>query len=194
MECTFPNLCQPDETVLEWYDLNAVYAKFKLTPFSAFYRDMKTAVRCIHRYTRSCWSFDRHRHFDKMFRNTARMVHELCTNEHYQTGNFPPETFFFSALGLIVNVIFYSLLKTFCLYVDRSYRSHCLSEEIHQGYGKIAIQRARTVSWSNLKKKERSIRWKNQKSVLVSYVILEAIISTSLNNWKSKLWLNLLLS
>lgn len=93
---------------------------------------------------------------------------------------------FFFALGLIVNVIFYSLLKTFCLYVDRSYRSHCLSQEIHQGYGKIAIQRARTVSWSNLKKKERSIRWKNQKSVLVSYVILEAIISTSLNNWKSK--------
>ncbi|GJQ72044.1 hypothetical protein Trydic_g3145 [Trypoxylus dichotomus] len=47
--------------------------------------DMKKAVRCIHHYTRSCWSFERHRHFDKMFRNTARMIHELCTNEHYQT-------------------------------------------------------------------------------------------------------------
>lgn len=47
--------------------------------------DMRKAVRCIHHYTRSCWSFDRHRHFDKMFRNTARMIHELCTNEHYQT-------------------------------------------------------------------------------------------------------------
>ncbi|XP_022916989.1 uncharacterized protein [Onthophagus taurus] len=46
--------------------------------------NLKKAIRCIHRYTRSCWPLDRHRHFQKLFSDPNHMIHDLCSNGTYQ--------------------------------------------------------------------------------------------------------------
>lgn len=51
-----------------------------------FSSDLKEAIRCIHKFSRHCMNFDQRRHFQKLFRGTGQMVHELCQTGPYQEG------------------------------------------------------------------------------------------------------------
>lgn len=46
--------------------------------------DLRSALRCIHEYTRMCMSLDRRRHFKKLFHGTQVVVQDLCNNGSFQ--------------------------------------------------------------------------------------------------------------
>lgn len=51
-----------------------------------FCSDLKEAIRCIHGFSRHCMHYDQRKHFQKLFRGTGQMVHELCRMGPYQEG------------------------------------------------------------------------------------------------------------
>lgn len=112
-----------------------------------------------------------------MFKNTARMIHELCTNEHYQAGNFFLDLFISRIYRISFFYLWYSLFGTLNMHVESSIRSHSLPEEIHHSFGRVAINRAGISNrHTSFQKEEGNFRWKNKNSLLVRTLFLHSSI------------------
>ncbi|XP_072376295.1 uncharacterized protein [Diabrotica undecimpunctata] len=46
--------------------------------------NLKTAIKCIHNFTRRCMKKEDREHFREVFRGTGSIVHELCRSGRYQ--------------------------------------------------------------------------------------------------------------